>query len=61
MLWHVKRKAKAVVKSFTPNEIKVLKKSNVNGNSEWATKIRKYEETAPRLFLKEKQNGISNQ
>ena len=54
----VKRKAKAVVKSFTPNEIKVLKKSNVNGNSEWATKIRKYEETAPRLFLKEKQNGI---
>ena len=54
----VKRKAKAIVKSFSPNDIKVLKKSSIKGNSEWAIKVQKYEETAPRIFLKEKQNGV---
>lgn len=54
----VRRKAKAIVKSFNPKDLQLVKKSSIKGDSDWIKKIEIYESTSPREFLKRKQNGV---
>lgn len=54
---HFKQLANTYVKSFKITDLK-FKKTKIDSDSDWARRIKVYEETSPRAFLKGKQNGI---
>lgn len=53
-----KKQANVYVKTYKVADIKVNKKTNIEGDSEVAQKIKYYENISPREFLKNAQKGV---